>query len=167
MIALYLLIICLDYVLRMSIDVMKEFLYFSIGKRLKYPTRTITDAKYADDIAFLANIPTQSESRLQSLERATSGTGFPVNEDKTEFMCFNQRGDICILNERSLKLVDKFIYLGNNVLFIENDIKMQLAKVWATIDRLLVIWKSDLSDKIKRSFFPPTVVLYGCTTYVV
>ena len=37
-----------------------------------------------------------------------------------------------------------------------------------TIDRLSVIWKSDLTDKIKRSFFRAAVVSilpYGCTTW--
>ena len=36
-------------------------------------------------------------------------------------------------------------------------------------DRLSVIWKSDLTDKIKRSFFQAAVVLillYGCTTWL-
>ena len=35
-------------------------------------------------------------------------------------------------------------------------------------DRLLVIWKSDLTSKMKRSFFKAAVVsilLYGCTTW--
>ena len=39
---------------------------------------------------------------------------------------------------------------------------------WIAIDRLSVIWKSDLTDKIKRSFFQAAVVsilLYGCTTW--
>ena len=31
---------------------------------------------------------------------------------------------------------------------------MRLAKAWTAIDRLSVIWKSDLTDEIKRSFFP-------------
>ena len=45
---------------------------------------------------------------------------------------------------------------------------MRLAKVWTAIDRLSIIWKSDLLDKIKRNFFQITVVsilLYGCTTW--
>ena len=47
---------------------------------------------------------------------------------------------------------------------------MQLAKAWTAIDRLSNIWKSDLSDKIKRNFFQAVVVLvllYGCTTWIV
>ena len=41
-------------------------------------------------------------------------------------------------------------------------------KARTAIDRLSTIWKSDLTDKIKRSFFQATVVsilLYGCTTW--
>ena len=41
-----------------------------------------------------------------------------------------------------------------------------LAKPWTAIDRLWIIWKSDLSDKIKCIFFQAVVVwilLYRCT----
>ena len=52
---------------------------------------------------------------------------------------------------------------------MENDISTQLVKAWTAIDRLLVIWKSDLSDKIKCHFFQAAVIsvlLYGCTTWM-
>ena len=83
-------------------------------------------------------------------------------------MCFNQRDDISTLNGSSLKLIDKFSYLGSSVSSTEKDINMQLAKAWTAINRLLVIWKSDLTDKIKHSFFQAVVMLillYGCTTW--
>ena len=114
----------------------------------------IIDSDYADDIVVLANIPAQAESLLHSLEWAAGAIGLHVNTDKTEFMCFNQRGNISTLNGRSLKLVDKFPYLGNSVSSSENYINTRLVKAWTTIDRLLVTWKSDLLDKIMRSFFP-------------
>ena len=47
------------------------------------------------------------------------------------------------------------------------DIDTRLAKAWTAIDRLSVVWKSDLTDKMKRSFFQAAVVSilqYGCTT---
>ena len=47
----YLLIICLDYALRTSIDkLIKE-------RTRRYPAHTITDADNTDDIALLANAP--------------------------------------------------------------------------------------------------------------
>ena len=80
-------------------------------------------------------------------------------------MCFDQRADISTLNGRSLKLADKFIYQGSSVSSTETDINTWLAKA---IDSLSVIWKSDLTDKMKRSLFQATVgsiLLYGCTTW--
>ena len=67
-------------------------------------------------------------------------------------MCFNQTGDISTLNWSSLKLVEKFTYLGSSVSSTEIDIDTWLAKEWTAIDRLWVIWKSDLTDKM-CSFF--------------
>ena len=49
-----------------------------------------------------------------------------------------------------------------------SDINTRLATAWRATDRLSVIWKSDLTDKIKRSFFQAVVVsilLYGCTSW--
>ena len=58
----------------------------------------ITDADYTDDIELLANKPAQAEPLLHSLEWGAGGIGLHVNADKTEFMCFNQRGNISTLN---------------------------------------------------------------------
>ena len=83
-------------------------------------------------------------------------------------MCFNQTGDISTLGSSSLKLVDKFTYLGSSVSSTEKDIDTWLTKAWTAINKLSVKWKSDLCDKMKRSFFQATVVstlLYGCTTW--
>ena len=119
----YLFIICQDYVLRTSIDKIKENGFEMTKKRSRrYPAKTITDADYAEDIAILANVPTQAETLLHSLERGFAGIGLHVNARKTEYMCFNQTGDISALNSSSLKLVDKFTYLGISVLSTETDI---------------------------------------------
>ena len=83
-------------------------------------------------------------------------------------MCFNQTGNISTLGGSSLKLVDKFTYLGSSVSSTEKDIDTRLTKAWTAIDRLAVIWKSDLTNKMKHSFFQAAIVsilLYGCTTW--
>ena len=165
----YLFIICLDYVLRTSIDKIRENGFQLTKRRSKrYPAKTITDADYADDLALLANTPNQAETLLHSLERAAAGIGLHVNANKTEYMCYNQTGNIATLDGASLKLVDKFTYLGSSVSSTEKDIDTRLTKAWTAIDRLSIIWKSDLTDKMKRSFFQAAVVsilLYGCTTW--
>ena len=57
---------------------------------------------------------------------------------------------------------------NSSILSTETDIDTWLTKAWTAINRLSVIWKSDLTDKMKRSFFQAVVVsmlLYGCTTW--
>ena len=80
---LYLFIICLDYVLRTSIDKRKDQSFKLTKERSRRnPAQTITDADYADDITFLANTPAQAETLLLSLEQAAAGIGLHVNAHK-------------------------------------------------------------------------------------
>ena len=104
----------------------------------------------------------------QPSRNTTAGIGLHVNAHKTECMRYNQTGDISTLDGNSLKLVDKFTYLGSSVLSTEKDIDTRLTKAWTAIDKLSIIWKSNLTDKMKRSFFHAAVVsilLYECTTW--
>ena len=61
-------------------------------------------------------------------------------------------GDISTLKGGPLKQLDKFTYLGSSVSSTEKDINTRLAKVWGAIDMLSIIWKSELTNKIKRFF---------------
>ena len=75
---------------------------------------------------------------------------------------------LLLISTFPLKLVDKFTYLGSSVESTEKDIDTRLTKAWTAINRLSMIWKSDLTDKMKRSFFQAAVtsiLLYGCTTW--
>ena len=54
------------------------------------------------------------------------------------------------------------------LLLLHSNTSTRLTKAWTAIDKLLVIWKSDPTDKMKHSFFQAAVVsilLYGCTTW--
>ena len=65
----YLFIICLDYMLRISIDKIRENGFeLTKKKSRRYPAKTITNADYADDIEILANTPNQAETLQHSLE---------------------------------------------------------------------------------------------------
>ena len=83
-------------------------------------------------------------------------------------MCFNQAGDISTLEGTFQELVDKFVSLGSSISSTEKNIDTRLTKTWTAIDKLSAIWKSDLTDKMKHSFFQAAVMsilLYGCTTW--
>ena len=116
--------------LRTPIDKIKEngFELKRKGSR-RYPAKTITDTDYTDDITILENAPARAETLLHSLDRASAGIGLHVNAHKTEYMRFNQTGNIFRLNSSSLKLVDKLTYLGSSVSSTETDVDTRLTKV--------------------------------------
>ena len=119
----YLFIIFLDYVLRTSIDKIRENIFELTKKRSRrYPAKTITDTDYVDAIAILANVPAQAETLLHSLERAAGSIGLHANAHQTEYMCLNQTGDISTLGGSSLNLVDMFTYLESSVSSTEKGI---------------------------------------------
>ena len=61
----HLLVICLDYMLRKSIDKIKENGFKLTKERSRrYPAKTITDADDADDRVLQANAPAQAETLL-------------------------------------------------------------------------------------------------------
>ena len=165
----YLFIICWDNVLSTSIDLIKENDVTLKRQGAVDIGRHYYGWRLCGWHSASANTPTQAESQLSAPGSAAGGIGLHVNTNNREYVCFNQEGDISTLNNSSLKLVDKFTYHGSSVSSIESNINMRLAKVWTAIDRLSIIWKSDLSDKIKRNFFQVEVVsilLFGCTTWM-
>ena len=61
----YLFIICLDYVLKTSIENGFEL---TKKRSRRFPAKTITGADYADDTAILANTPKEAETKKKQLE---------------------------------------------------------------------------------------------------
>ena len=87
--ALYLFIICLDYILWTSIDPIKVNGFTLKKARSRwYPAETIMDADCADDIALLVNTPTQAKSLLYSMEQTAGGIGLHVNAEKNRVYVF-------------------------------------------------------------------------------
>ena len=97
----YLFIICLDNVLKTSIDKIKENGFKFIKERSRrYPKKTIT--VYTDDIGVSINVPAQTRTLLYSLEQAAAGISLHIKAQRTKYMCSNQTGDISTLNGTSL-----------------------------------------------------------------
>ena len=118
-----------SYVYIYIYNLMKENSFKLAKERSKrYLAPTITNLDFAVIIALMANTPGKAESQLHSLERAVGGIGIHVNTEKTEYMYFNQRGDISTLNGGPLKLVDKFTYRGSSVSSTEDYINTRPAK---------------------------------------
>ena len=90
-IAPFFFIICLDYVLRKTIDCNIELgLKITERKSTIYPAVNITDADYADDIAITTNNIREANLLLHSIEKSAKEIGLHGNVDKTEYITLNQ-----------------------------------------------------------------------------
>ena len=167
----YIFIICLDYILRRSIDENVD-LGFTLEpkKSRRYPEKKITDADYADDLAVFANLLKDASTLLHLIERTANTVGLHVNATKTEYICLNQDSatDIKSLNGSNIKKVEDFKYLGSYIASTERDIEVRLGQAWGALHKLDKIWKSNLSEKLKRNFFRATVesvLIYGSVSW--
>ena len=101
--------------------------------------------------------------QLQNLKRENKARGILMLKTRSIFV------DISLLpptRKHHKPSINKS--LGSSVSSTEKDIDTRLTKAWTAIDELSIIWKSDLTDKMKRSFFPAAVVsilLCVCTTW--
>ena len=165
----FLFIICLDYVLRSSVDKISNLgLTLTKARGRRFPASTITDADYADDLALMSDTIAEAETLLHKLEIAAGDVGLYVNASKTEFMCYNQDGSMNTLAGKSLKQVDTSIYLGSNITSTEKDVKARIGKAWGALKGLNVVWKSTLPNDIKREFFQAiveSVLVYGSNSW--
>ncbi|XP_066915257.1 uncharacterized protein [Clytia hemisphaerica] len=71
-------------------------------------------------------------------------------------------------NGNPLKNVDSFVYLGSEISSTEKDIKIRIAKAWSALNKMQVIWKSNLCKDLKRNFFRAvieSILLYGSAAW--
>ena len=81
--ASYLFILCIDNILWMLTDLIKENdLTLKMARSRRYLAETIKDY-----LIFFTNTSDQAEFLLHSLEQTAGGIGPNVNANKTEYMC--------------------------------------------------------------------------------
>ena len=95
--------------LRISTDDNKNLGFIlSEARSRRYPANTITDIDYADDLTLTSNTLKEASDLLHSLETAAKQVGLHINAKKTEFMCYNQEGNIQSLDGKEIKQVNNF-----------------------------------------------------------
>ena len=127
----FIFIICLDYILKTSLDNDKN-LEFTLNERRsrRYPAKQITDIDYADDIAVTSNNLKYTNTLLLKIELAAKEIGLNINTDKTEYINFNQNNNLHMesISGNMIKRVEDFKYLGSYIKSTDIDVNIRIAK---------------------------------------
>ena len=99
----------------------------------------------------------------RSGERGSGISGLPARYDDDEVLLYNINSFICnVLNVFKCCYLILIMFTHSKMVSIVGNDRIY------SINRLSVIWKSELIDKMKRNFFQAAVVLilpYECTTW--
>ena len=83
--------ICLDYVLKMTLDRDNVLaLTLSERKSRRHPAIKMTDVDYADDLAIVTDKTSEATILLHKIENTAKEIGLNINSGKTEFISINQ-----------------------------------------------------------------------------
>lgn len=93
--------------------------------------------------------------------------GYYVNPYKTEFIGHNQQSSIQNVSGESIKSIKSFTYLGSETNFIEKGVEIRIDKACTALEKMDLIWKSNLSDNLMQKVFRAIVeggvsVWYHC-----
>ena len=170
----FLFVLVVDYTTRQVIDGHGEQLGFKITPRKsrRHPVIKVTDMLFADDVPLFSWEIDQAQKHLSNVQTEAVKIGLHINVKKTEFMAYNQPGDITIQTTSGelLKKVQNFKYLGGLVATSERDFEIRKALAWSACNKMKKIWKSNMNRKIKVRFFRATVesvLLYNSETLTI
>ena len=78
---------------------------------------------------------------------------------KTKFICDNQDyfGSIKSLNNENIKVKQEFTYLESNAALTKKDVDISFGKPCTALNKPEIIWKSSLSNNLKKNFCQATV----------
>ena len=167
----FLFIVALDYALRLAINGKEEELGFTLVPRQsrRVPPVMVTDLDFADDIALISDTTEKARELLFAVEKECKKIGLRLNAKKTKVMAFNiDDTTITTLDGAVLDVKNDFKYLGSWIASTEQDIRIRRGHAWNALHSMRKVWKSQLSDDIKRRLFVTTVesvLLYGAETW--
>ena len=155
----FLFIVALDYALRIATSNAEQTGFLiTPRRRTRHPATILTDTDYADDIALTSNTIKEAQLLLQQVEEAAKQVGLHVNDDKTEFMVFNQPTESIKSSKGiNLKCVSDFKYLGSWIECSKKDSEVRIGLAWSAMNKMSTIWESNLSNDLKIQFFRAAV----------
>ena len=133
---------------------------------------TLTDLRFADDVALLTKTPQQIESQMNTLNNISKTVGLKMHKGKTKFMVnYPNQDSLCIENEE-IEKVEHYKYLGQTTYLKETtkeEIKCRIRTGWGCFGRNREVFLDEkLPMSLRRQVFDQCVLpsmTYGCQTW--
>ena len=114
-----------------------------------------------------------ANKQLEKLRSEASKVGLEINENKTEFIAFNQedKQETVLIRGKPLKKVDNFKYLGAQMKSTRTDFDHRRGMAWGAFTCLTKIWEAKhIPIGLKINIYRASVLsvlLYGCESWIV
>ena len=133
---------------------------------------TLTDLRFADDVALLTKTPQQMESQMNTLNNISKTVGLKMHKGKTKFMInYPNQDSLCIENEE-IEKIEHYNYLGQTTYLRETTkekIKCSIRTGWSGFGKNREVFlDEELPMSFRRQVFEQCVVpsmTYGCQTW--
>lgn len=178
----YLFVIVIDYVLRRTDQVLQTLTNAPPAEppprritrsitRAALPQQT-TDLDFADDIALIDPNVNTAQIHLLTVEQEALAVGLRISCDKTKYVAIpatltHNCPPIHTRDGSVIEMQEDFKYLGS-YMDTTTDVKHRIASAWTATKKLFRIWKSQISQALKRKFFMcmiMPILLYGCESW--
>ena len=153
----YIFTVMIDYAMRQATGNDPLELGFKLDRKRsrRHNLKVITDLDFADDIALVTEELEQAQDFLHHVQENASKIGLHLNSDKTEFISFNQVQNTVLktINDKNIKKVDNFKYLGAWFNDTANDMKIRKTLALKSCNKLNKIWKLSLCKLLELPTF--------------
>ena len=133
---------------------------------------TLTDLRFADDVALLTKTPQQMESQMNTLNNISKTVGLKMHKGKTKYMLNYPNQDTVCIETEEIEKVEKYKYLGQTTYLRETtkeEIKCRIRAGWSCFGRNREVFLDDeMPMSLRRQVFDQCVLpsmTYGCQTW--
>ena len=169
---LYLFIIILDYIMRITMAKYDNFgitLHWQRGGHC--PAVHLTDAHFADDTVLLSNAMNEAQVLVNAVESTTQSVRLMMNAGKWNSCALSKTARSRAsrwLEGKNLECVTNFEYLSSWISRKSRDIASYKKTTWPALHKLDNIWKSNLPRWLRIQFFragAESILLYGAESW--
>ena len=143
-----------------------------LDKGLNIDGETLTNLRFADDVALTTNNMTEMEEQLNRLNKNSKNIGLKMHKGKTKYMTNFQNDQEIHIDSEKIEEVTNYKYLGQTTYLkdtTKEEVTCRIRAGWSCFGKNREIFQDDkMPLSLKRQVFDQCVLptmTYGCQTW--